>query len=119
MFTNAPAAAGLENVALGLSKIAAKAKQQPPNQGAELVFSEPKTERSRRTVPLSPAVVAMLRKHKPSQAAEKLRAANQWQDWGLVFTTGGPVDPRNFLRVMEVAAKAAGVECDDVHTLRR
>jgi integrase len=37
-----------------------------------------------------------------------------------VFTTefGGPVDPRNFLRVMEIAAKAAGVECDDVHTLR-
>jgi hypothetical protein len=25
------------------------------------------------------------------------------------------VDPRNLLRVMEVAAKAAGVECDDVH----
>jgi hypothetical protein len=29
-----------------------------------------------------------------------------------VFTTelGGPVDPRNLLRVIEVAAKAAGVE---------
>jgi len=37
-----------------------------------------------------------------------------------VFTTelGAPVDPRNFLRVMEVAAKAAGVECDYVHALR-
>ena len=41
------------------------------------VFSEPKTGRSRRTVPLSPAVVAMLRKHRAAQAAERLRAGNQ------------------------------------------
>lgn len=77
-----------------------------------LKTSEPKTERSRRTVPLSPAVVAMLRRHKAGQSAEKLRAGNQWHDSGLVFTTelGGPVDPRNLLRVIEVAAKAAGVD---------
>jgi site-specific recombinase XerD len=85
-----------------------------------LVISDPKSERARRTVPLSPAIVAMLHKHKASQAAERLRAANQWQDSGLVFTTelGAPVDSRNFLRVMEAAAKAAGVESDDVHALR-
>ena len=37
-----------------------------------------------------------------------------------MFTTefGGPVDPRNLLRVMESAAKAAGVEGVGVHTLR-
>ena len=46
----------------------------------ELVFSEPKTDRSRRTVPLSPAVVAMLRKHRTEQKAERLRAGNQWQE---------------------------------------
>ena len=88
--------------------------------GGALVSSEPKTERSRRTVPLSPAVVAMLRKHKAAQAAEKLRAANQWRDSGLVFTNefGGPVDPRNLLRVIEAAAKAAGVDGVGVHTLR-
>jgi integrase len=46
--------------------------------------------------------------------------ANKWTDHGLVFTTehGGPVDPRNLLRVVEVAAKAAGVEGIGVHTLR-
>jgi integrase len=88
--------------------------------GKELVFSEPKTERSRRTVPLSPAIVAMLRKQKATQAAEQLRAGNQWQDSGLVFTNevGGAVDPRNLLRVIEVAAKTAGVEHIGVHTLR-
>lgn len=37
--------------------------------GNRLVISEPKTDRSRRSVPLSPAVVAMLRKHRAAQAA--------------------------------------------------
>jgi integrase len=88
--------------------------------GQELVSSEAKTERSRRTVPLSSAVVAMLRKHKAAQAAERLRAGNQWADSGLVFATelGGPVDPRNVLRTMEIAASKAGFEHVGVHTLR-
>jgi site-specific recombinase XerD len=62
----------------------------------------------------------MLRKHKAAQAAEKLRAGDQWTDSGLVFTTelGGPVDPRNFLRIIEDAAQAAGVAGVGVHTLR-
>jgi len=62
----------------------------------------------------------MLCKHKAAQTAEKLRAGNQWIDSGLVFTTelGRPVDPRNLLRVVEVAADAAGVEDVDVHALR-
>jgi integrase len=88
--------------------------------GGRLVITEPKTVRSRRTVPLNPAVVSMLRRHKASQTAERLRAANQWQDSGLVFTTelGVPVDPRNLLRVIEVAARTAKVDGVGVHTLR-
>lgn len=87
--------------------------------GGQLIISAPKTERSRRTVPLSPAVVELLRKHRAGQAAERLRAGDKWQDSGLVFTTelGGPVDPRNLLRVVETAARAAGVETD-LHTIR-
>lgn len=67
-----------------------------------------------------PAVIAVLRKHRTEQKAERLRAGNQWHDSGLIFTTefGGPVDPRNLLRVIEVAAKAAGVDGIGVHTLR-
>ena len=88
--------------------------------GGRLVISEPKTDRSRRTVPLSPAVVAMLRRHRTEQKAEKLRAGDQWTDSGLVFTTelGAAVDPRNLLRVIEAAAKAAGADGVGVHTLR-
>jgi integrase len=88
--------------------------------GNQLVFSEPKTDRSRRTVPIPPAVVAMLRRQRTEQLAERLRAGDQWQDSGLIFTTecGAPVDPRNLLRVVEVAAETAGVEGVGVHTLR-
>ena len=62
----------------------------------------------------------MLRRQRTEQKAERLRAGNQWTDSGLVSTTefGGPVDPRNLLRVMESAAKAAGVDGVGVHTLR-
>jgi hypothetical protein len=71
-------------------------------------------------VPLSPAVLAMLRRHRTEQKAERLRGGNQWTDSGLVFTTelGSPVDPRNLLRVIEAAAKTAGVEGVGIHTLR-
>jgi integrase len=101
--------AGVLRVAATISRI-----------GGRLVITEPKTVRSRRAVPLSPAVVSMLRRHKAGQAAERLRAANQWQNCGLVFTTelGGPVDPRNLLRVIEAASRAAKVDGVGVHTLR-
>lgn len=85
-----------------------------------LQLTAPKTERSRRIVPLSPAMVAMLRRHKTAQKQEQLRAGNQWQGSGLVFTTelGRPVEPRNLLRVVETAAHSAGVAGAGVHTLR-
>lgn len=88
--------------------------------GGRLVTTEPKSVRSRRAVPLNPAVVSILRRHRANQAAERLRSANQWADTGLVFTTelGGPVDPRNLLRVIEVASRAAKVDGVGVHTLR-
>ena len=86
----------------------------------ELVISVPKTARSRREIPLHPGIVSMLRRHKVTQAAERLRAGDQWTDGGLAFCTelGGPVDPRNLLRVIESAAKSAGIEGVGVHTLR-
>jgi integrase len=86
----------------------------------ELVITEPKSPRSRRTVPLSPAIVSLLKAQRAAQAAERLHAGGQWTDTGLVFTTefGGTVDPRNVLRTIEIAAAKAGVEDVGVHTLR-
>jgi integrase len=88
--------------------------------GDELVITDPKSPRSRRTIPLSPAVVSLLKAHRVAQAAERLHACSRSSDTGLVFTTefGTPVEPRNILRTIELAAVKAGVEGVGVHTLR-
>jgi integrase len=88
--------------------------------GGRLLISAPKTDRSRRTVPIPPPLVTMLRAHRADQAAERLAARNQWQDHGLVFASelGTPVDPRNVLRTIEIAAQKAGMSDIGVHTLR-
>ena len=88
--------------------------------GGELIITEPKTDRSRRSVPLSAALVAMLRLHRADQDAERHAARDQWQDNDLVFATelGTPVDPRNVLRTIQIAAQKAGMADVGVHTLR-
>lgn len=85
-----------------------------------LVVTEPKTDSSRRVLPLSLAVVAILKAHKKAQAVERLHVGNLWRDSGHVFATefGGPVEPRNALRALTVAAKVAGIKGANVHTLR-
>jgi integrase len=87
--------------------------------GENLVITEPKTARSRRTVPLSPAVVTMLKAHRAAQAAERLRG-NQWADSGLVFTDelGGPIEPGRVLQAIITAAQKADIDDVGVHTLR-
>lgn len=58
---------------------------------------------------------------KKRQAAERLRAGTEWQGQHvMVLTTevGTMVDPRNLLRVVEVAARSAGLANVGAHTLR-
>lgn len=88
--------------------------------GERLIITEPKSARLRRTVPISPAIVALLKARRASQVAERLHAGSRWTDSGLVFTTkfGTPVEPRNILRTIETAAAKAGIEDVGVHTLR-
>lgn len=87
-----------------------------------LTITEPKTDRSRRSVPLPLHAVEVLRRQKERQDEERWQAAGAkaWTESGLVFTTeaGTPVDPRNALRALRVAAKAAGLEDVGLHTLR-
>lgn len=85
-----------------------------------LVISEPKTDRSRRSVPIAAPLVAMLREHRVTQQTEKQAAGDQWTDEDLVFATefGTAVDPRNVLRTVQIAAQKAGITEVGVHTLR-
>jgi integrase len=61
------------------------------------VLSEPKTGRSRRTLPLPPGVARVLQARRTEQSAERLAAGTEWSEPlpGLVFTTafGAPRCP--------------------------
>jgi hypothetical protein len=67
-----------------------------------------------RLVPIPPAVVAMLRKHRTEQKAERPRAGNHWQETGLVFTTefGRPVDPAQVPTALQLSAPTPGLGRD-------
>ncbi|SLH43665.1 phage integrase family protein [Mycobacteroides abscessus subsp. massiliense] len=87
----------------------------------ELILSRPKTKRSRRRVPISPAVITELRARRKQQNEERLRAGSMWGGHeAMVLTTelGTMVDPRNLLRVVEVAARSADISDVGAHTLR-
>lgn len=89
--------------------------------GGNLAVTVPKTARSKRVVPMSPAVARLLRRHRMDQQQERMRAGSLWTDTGYVFTTefGQPCDPRNALRAMKAAMKAAGLPtATGLHTLR-
>lgn len=55
--------------------------------GGELVVTEPKTAKSRRTLPLDAAAIAHLKAQRTAQLEERLRAGSAWVDTGHVFTT--------------------------------
>lgn len=85
-----------------------------------LSWTAPKTDRSRRRIPLPDGLVTELKAHRKAQLAERLQAGDQWTDTGAVFATeaGGWLDPRNLLRTVEIAAGKAGIEDVGAHTLR-
>lgn len=54
-------------------------------KGGEWYFGEPKTTRSRRTVPFPASILAALLEHKRRQGAERLKAGAAYQNNDLVF----------------------------------
>jgi integrase len=89
-------------------------------RGAGLVFTAPKTARSKRTIPLPAQLVHALEKHKQQQEKERLAAGSSWQGSPCVFTTpiGTPVDPRSDYREFKKLLGRAGVTSVRLHDLR-
>ncbi|NEM08731.1 tyrosine-type recombinase/integrase [Geodermatophilus normandii] len=85
-----------------------------------LLVTEPKTAKSKRSVPISAPAEPLLRGIRAGQAEERRRAGSLWRETGFVFTTetGEPCDPRNALRALKVAATRAGLPQAGLHTLR-
>ncbi|BFU46704.1 site-specific integrase [Krasilnikovia sp. MM14-A1004] len=86
----------------------------------QLRFSEPKTVRSRRTVPVPERTVELLRAQRRRQAAERLLAGERWRDFGLVFasTIGTPMEPRNLDRAWHAVRAQADLPWLRLHDLR-
>lgn len=95
---------------------------QTPNGPARtaLVFEEPKTEKSKRTVPVPGNVVAELRAHRARREEEARHSGEVFKDENLVFTTstGKPVDPDNLNRWYKELLRKAGLPPVRFHDLR-
>ncbi|CAM5301986.1 hypothetical protein STENM327S_08842 [Streptomyces tendae] len=78
--------------------------------GGVLYDDDPKSHR-RWAVPLPALCIAPLRWHRMRQAAARVKAGEQWQESGYVFTTrtGRQVEPRNVYRSFTRVAQSAGL----------
>lgn len=87
-------------------------------------FVDPKTERSRRPVPLPSQTVRALREHQERQREEIMLAGSRWKgdEWQhLVFcsTIGTPLDPSHVMRQYREVLRSAGLDDNRrVHDLR-
>lgn len=81
-------------------------------KGGGWYFSEPKTSRSRRTIPLPTSTVRQLAEHKRRQSEWRLKIGAEYQNNDLVFTTelGTPINLQNLSqRHFKQALKKAGL----------
>lgn len=85
----------------------------------ELVFGEPKSERSVRTVQLPGVAVQVLKRHRRNQNRER-KEGSTWRESGLVFTStvGTPLDDRNVRRAFKEVLAAAHLQNMRIHDLR-
>jgi integrase len=88
------------------------------NTGA--VWTDGKTTRSRRTIPVDRHTATLLQAHRKTQLTERLAAGVLWADQDLVVTTrhGRPLVPRNFNHTLERIITTAGLPRLTSHGLR-
>jgi integrase len=74
-------------------------------------LKRPKTKKSKRTIPLTPAIVAVLGAQRRHQLEARLRAGKLWEDHGFIFAdeTGDPYPHWVLYRDFKRIAKAAGL----------
>ncbi len=86
----------------------------------EVIFKEPKTQKSRRLVALSPATVQVLRDHKASQETERLLAGKLLKEDDLVFAQpdGKPLKPDTVSHAFAALARRLGLQGISLHSAR-
>lgn len=88
--------------------------------GNRYIESEPKTEKSRRSVMLAPMTVDVLKQHRIRQLEVKLQAGTDWQERDLVFCTalGTPLNLNKVLERFKTLLKKAELPDIRFHDLR-
>ncbi|MFC2032938.1 site-specific integrase [Chloroflexota bacterium] len=84
------------------------------------VFTEPKSEMSRRTIALSPSVVLLLKEYKEQQAIEHAMLGIPLDDGDLIFCRldGSPLRPNTVTHAWNVLAAQAGLNVIRFHDAR-
>ncbi|MEV6660634.1 tyrosine-type recombinase/integrase [Nocardia fluminea] len=88
--------------------------------GKDVEEDDPKSRRSKRTLPLPPDVASALHRLKLTQKAETLAVGASWSDERLVTVSedGTPIRPEWFTDEFQRLAKAAGVPVIRLHDAR-
>ena len=88
--------------------------------GRDVVVSEPKTARGRRSIALDPETVAVLKAQAARQLAEQSDWEDGWTDSGYVFTTenGEALDPEDVTRWFRQTVKKSMLPTIRLHDLR-
>jgi integrase len=83
-------------------------------------WSNATNERSRRVIPLDDDTIKAFARRRAEQAAERLKAGEDWDDEDLIITTrlGRLVLPRSYDRALERVVQAAGLPRLTSHGLR-
>jgi len=92
----------------------------PARHGGGLVVGPVKTAAGERVIALPAGLTTMLRAHRTTQTAERLRAGSFWHDTGYVFTDerGQPLDPRRDWAAWKKLLAVAGVRDARLHDAR-
>lgn len=85
-----------------------------------VIIGELKTSRARRTLYLSPALLATLARHRVRQEDERRQLGADWVETGLIFTSenGTVLDPDNLSHLFSRIALRAGLGHWHAHELR-
>jgi integrase len=94
-------------------------RSRVPVAGRGVVESRPKSGRER-VIALAPGTVAVLRKHRKAQLAERLAWGAAWQDTGYVFTNedGTPIRPDSITAAFNGYVAELGLRKIPLHGLR-
>jgi integrase len=86
----------------------------------EVILSEPKTTKSRRSIALDAQTVAELRNHRKRQLEERLAAGKLWHDSDDLFSDelGRPIHPDRFTKMFVKLVESSGIERLTPHGLR-